>query len=1476
MLPLVRRLESEGALQTLQDDKGLAILAPAEPRPEPPPPVEVLDEDFHLLNALERFEERRIAFGVFEGWARPTELLRLAGGAPTEVVDASVQRLEADGWLMRLPDGRVRSRAAELARELRHVKQRFGEADAAKRPYLVRSLRMVLRDRTKPARNKPLGALLGPLRARFAEDATVSRVLDGFERAVRGLWPAPEGKDPALGGFQVRAIDGILRSWLGDGDGHHFVITADTGSGKTEAAAFPLLVGAAIDRARGIAGTRAVLVYPRIRLATNQAQRLVRYAAALSRTTGQHITVGLQHGDVPRHLPPSKAQQGAGWAAAGEDRWAFPLFRCPMPMCGGRLELQAGEGARNTLTCTREGCGWRFKGWIGCKEGLWSDPPAIFICVTESLHQWQMDSRAGALWGDRRGASGGFKPPRALLADEVHLFGLVHGAQTGYAFRRLLARMRLNREEHPIAIGMSATLGEPERIWGDLVGCDVEEVRRFFPEPDECPANPRGREYFYFVQPEVESRGKDVAAVSTTIQSLMCLAHGMRRRTDDQGGFRALAFLDSMDRVKRMNAQYKDAEERLELAALRTARFGADVQSGEVRSRCCGEPATCDRFHDGECWYFAANDPAQQGAGGVRLKGEPLAVAASPIYSANTENADERIAEADVVFATSSLEVGYDDPDLSLVYQQYAPANVASFVQRKGRGGRGADDRPVTGVTLSVYSPRDLYFFRSPDGLLQADEHRVPVNMANVFVRRGQVLSFLLDLAARRVACGRGPARVDEALLREAEPIIAREFGPGVFAEVECSGLGELWARATKDTDNCDRLAPWALRKKLEMVPTVLFESINVPLVAVTPEGWSDPKHEDVSLALSEAAPGRITLRWGRGGTAHWNPLVVGRAPMFAPGRVCFREFYLVPGGDPEATLAALPMAARTELGGGLEPKVVRPTGFQLPAAGRLWGTDWKPEDGTTDPGGEGPLHHESKSRLSGTVVVASEDESPKTERWPALAPWAAEDAAVLLAKPTGGTGLRVSQVFWAAEVEVVLDTLRRDRKHGRQEFTHPNRDVRALWGYGMRPEGIQVRVDMDRVDAFVASEQERLRQQEHELLGDLRTRRIRYEMATGLSCRGLNPYQVGPLGELVAAALALPGGRDRLEPLRDRWDRRRFTDLLAEARQGALLCHPALPDGRWKRLSESLATPAAVRAVREVLGRVDLSDDCDVGDFLKSALLHGLALRLKQEFVIHGMGEERGVIAHVRLPVQYGDADGVITVCERGSGGDGTARAFIRAAPDIFERWRSDGFVRCENAGGDALVDHACSAVEAHDSWQQLDPGDIETVRRIGRDLGWDADEVPELMQAVMRIVYSTQEVEGERFSALVLRREANRLSGDLRASSGRFPSTWELVSGLVRSAGEAQSSSPRWAALLRAYERIERIAPDGALSPGARLAEQVLRVAAPLCTDGCRGCLHAGSDLMSDLLVELTTSRRLLERFWRSCYSPVATLAD
>src|SRR3546814_15321446 len=134
--------------------------------------------------------------------------------------------------------------------------------------------------------------------------------------------------------------------------------------------------------------------------------------------------------------------------------------------------------------------------------------------------------RYGRLFGDEPG----FAAPRAVLADEIHLYSHVHGAQVGYTLRRLAARAETNGDGATpmLAIGMSATLGDPADVWRRLVGSDEDLLP--VPAANEKTSNPRVRASFHFIQPEVESTCENIAGPYTTTPHLICLSTVTRRR----------------------------------------------------------------------------------------------------------------------------------------------------------------------------------------------------------------------------------------------------------------------------------------------------------------------------------------------------------------------------------------------------------------------------------------------------------------------------------------------------------------------------------------------------------------------------------------------------------------------------------------------------------------------------------------------------------------------------------------------------------------------------------------------------------------------------------------------------------------------------------------------------------------------------------------------------------------------------------
>ncbi|MED5370938.1 MAG: AAA domain-containing protein [Myxococcota bacterium] len=1480
--PLLDELVDAGELVWGEHPRGWRTIdvaeadEPEEPVVRPPLPDEPSVSDFELLNWLEDREQRRVNFGVFESWFTFDEVLK-GTGREREALAAALRRLRQDGWLMQLDDGRIRTRAGELARELRYIKQRFKAGDADNRPFLVRSAKVRFQDRDKPIRSIPLSRTVTALNGELESVAGAEEALAALHSMLSTRWSVP---DPLISGFQDRGLRELVPAWFGRGDTRSFVVTAETGSGKTEAAALPLILASAIDTLNGVAGCRAILAYPRIRLANNQAQRLAGYLAALAREPGMPtLSLAVQSGEVPS--TPEKLRQQ--WRSLGSSTFEFPLFSCPELGCDGKLAIKlAGRiDEPDHLSC--RSCAWEYLGWVGTKKSMGRRAPTLLILTTESLHGWLHSHWRGRLFGDAPDSAA----PRALVADEIHLYSQIHGAQVGYAFRRLLARMRINSDGiQPLAIGMSATLGEPQRIWMELSG--AAPVSLISPTQTEREPNPKSREYFYFVQPEVESRGKDIAGASTTIQALMCLAHGMRRRTGARGGYRALAFLDSIDKVKRLHGDYLDAETNSRLATLRTSRLGTVSPEVEPRTGCCGQPESCSRFIDAECWYFASKDPHQEKASGPYHPGDTLEVASTPIFSGAKEGVDERIRTSDVVFATSSLEVGFDDPDMTLVYQHYAPLNAASFVQRKGRGGRGADDRPVTGVTLSVYSPRDTWFFRRPERMLEAHRFQVPLNMRNYFVRRGQVLSTLLDAAAREHFYRADPSPdFPPTVFDAASQMVEEIFGSEIYGDLGVADLRDLWRRTRPGflPEATHGLSKWV--DHLPEVPSALFETINLPAVRVQFQGDSgqlEMRDEDISLALFNAAPGTATRRYGMQST-HWAQPAPGRSPWSAVEADASTEQFEPVEGGLDALKRELPRYLHDEIGDDVAPAVIRPREFQLSRLGEFYGATWtgavgyEPSSGTFRALSEAsgvpalPVNPKSSGALKGFLICDARQERGQPRKVGQLEPLTTGLYAYYgLGTAEDGTGLKVSRIFWGSESRVVVDVneYKREEYQVVQTFVDPveydayaNRGVGGvprvqLYGYCVETEGIRLRLDSCQLDNFVAHFQALIAGTADERW--LRGQFFRFLVLSGAPRAGMNRFQARELADLLVTARAMETRGKQLAKLLRRWDAKRFGQLLLGTYQDALAYHPLLTARRVEQLGEELLRPALSGMGAFLLECVRrCADDNEFKGYVRSLAVHSLAVRLQQNFVIYGAGDDRRVLFHCKLPIQFGElADDVIVVCEDGQHGDGTTRTFIEQLDTAFTEFRGT-LSECPNAREDAILRRILNDEEFIGCWtdEAASSRSDESIRAMVEELKLDLEEDSGSVQAALRLLWDTEEFGAHRFSYLQLHREVHSVDVALEDEMGRAPSAWELVGRVVRLAESGDETVPAWSTLLEGYRALEDASSEGSLEASARLADQVYKLSARLCVDGCQACLHTGSPLFPPQLMDATVSR-------------------
>jgi hypothetical protein len=890
-----------------------------------------------------------------------------------------------------------------------------------------------------------------------------------------------------------------------------------------------------------------------------------------------------------------------------------------------------------------------------------------------------------------------------------------------------------------------------------------------------------------------------------------------------------------------------------------------------------------------------------------------------PVYSAAGGKVDREIRESDLVFATSSLEVGFDDPDMILVYQHFAPVNLASFVQRKGRGGRGADDRPVTGITLSAFSPRDTWYFRHPDELLDEAGFEVPLNPDNYFVRRGQAVACLLDAAARAAFRAGGrlpPADADHLpalteLLKHGDTrsLLHLALGETVLADLRHQTVNEFWG-AVRAATRPRPADTW--RELLAWVPELLFEDINLPLLAVEwanefAPGEVGSKREEVALAFGECAPGNATRRYGAR-AVHWSPPPVRpAAPMLPEAPVsadCWVELLTdarrAELGHDDAKFGRelrreLPddVNARFLPNRPVHRRAYRPPALRLDTLGVFdnvgrWRPHWfwNPAARQLRHAPDGPpgepwvgLNHKTEGRLLGFPVVRPEPGYGVPKGLVGLGRLAPDLVAFTAGPNRTDTGLTAFRVFWGVDVRLKLDDRERTAVGWTVAFTDRQEDEAQLYGYKMETEGVRLTPAAAELDSFLDAELASISRNEPHSRW-LHGQFFRYLLAARFAAAGLNGYAAGPLADLLVAANADP----ELRPvLAAQWKREFDAGTLGAALRTAhgryLAAHPYLSAERLDGHLETLAEPPFEAAFRESL--TDVSDSARFRGYLRSTVLHGLALGLHELFVRHGQGDERRVLLHARLPVQFGDrGSNDLTVFEAGEGGDGTTRSFLKHLRAAFAEWRRGEIAACPYAAEDALARMVLAApADVAAGWRQLDPDDQVTLPRVARELTGTDAVAPAHRQVIRRVLYESEFVGGLRFYWYDLAREVAAVRARLTVTFGRDPSAWEAVSAAVAAATWGDPAAPTLSKLHAAYAALDRggdgDVDDDTLGPTPRLAEQVYRLGTARCVDGCRGCLHGRSPLMPDDQAAAVVSRGVLERYREYVLEPYTTVA-
>ena len=698
------------------------------------PKIDILAEE--VLTQLEREETKALSWGFTGGTFMADQAVERTVAKPatpllaslweelqSEITTGDIIRNLSDRKLIFLRDGQGRTRFAETIRLLYNLKQRFSREDWQYAPNLVSNIKFDMQYRRYPKRDVSWELVASTL-ADFMPPGHIG------SETVRTLL---EGGTLKLAGFQLRSLVhlvSVLRSYRDSAT----IVGAGTGSGKTKAFYLPAL--AALEE--NLAGdcsmwTRILALYPRVELLKDQiTECLAETEKSATVNCVRPPGIGAYYGDIPP-IASYIAQENSYYRwERNQHGYECPFIRCPRcsstlywPLEAFEQEVrensQAQYGQHEKLSCLSGSCGFNVNGdrLRLTRRHMKNSPPDLLFTTTEMLNRKLFDTSDQQTFG-----IGVKKTPFLVLLDEAHTYNGIMGAHAAYLLRRWRNQVRLyNRNSVIHYVGLSATLANPTAFFSSLTG--VDEKHAVYITPTDAEMTAEGMEYNLVVRGDPVSA---TALLSTSVQTCMLMGRMLDPLNSDVSagawGEKIFAFSDKLDVLNRWHHIMRNAEEE---RGLYQFRHPNRIISGTLE----------EQKKMGQVWLAAIHIDSSCLDNALRIG----------ITSSQSRGVDVR---AKLVLATSTLEVGFNDSRVGAVIQHKAARNSASFLQRKGRGGRLRGMRPWTIVVTSAYG-LDRWAYENAEQLFDPSLKETILPLRNSYVQHIQAAFALMDWISHKL-----------------------------------------------------------------------------------------------------------------------------------------------------------------------------------------------------------------------------------------------------------------------------------------------------------------------------------------------------------------------------------------------------------------------------------------------------------------------------------------------------------------------------------------------------------------------------------------------------------------------------------------------------------------------------------------------------------------------------------------------------
>ncbi|EPF7511696.1 protein DpdJ [Klebsiella variicola] len=777
-----------------------------------------------------------------------------------------------------------RTRMAESVRLYSQLRQMFPKHGRGNNwrtaATLVSDYRFLRRQRKYPKRN------LQPIEVFHQLDE-----IDGFtpihHQLLSTLISHPGGMYN-LARFQLESCKNVLR---GIQQSKHrstaTIVCAGTGTGKTLAFYLPALtfIGSELV-ARKKDSVKALAIYPRNELLKDQFIETLRQTRKLNDELAKNgvrkIRIAALFGMVPTKKETIHREYMKSAWSRHRNGMACLYIPCPTEKCRGKMVWHAADYGKGYERLHCDSCSQTIEPdeVILTRTRMKVELPDILFTSTEMLNKQMGNPFLASLFGIGKNII----PPSLMLLDEVHTYSGISGAQNGM----LIRRWRHLSGATPHFVGLSATLEQATRFMGALTGLAEHLVVEVSPNEDDMETE--GAEYMLALRGDPASRS---SLLSTTIQTSMLTKRMLDNATSvaSKGiyGTRSFVFTDDMDVINRLYFQLLDAEGRYSNGNINARKEPLAMLRGDAPNE--------EKFTFGQQWPLS------------KVIGHTLDSAdRSNVKRTSSQDAGVDLV-ADLIVATASLEVGFNDPNVGAVIQHKAPRDNAQFLQRKGRAGRQRVMRPWTVVVLSDYG-RDRIAFQCYENLFEPVLKAKQLPIGNSYVLRMQAAYATMDWLSSRnkylkewnsgiwddLSIPQDNGKISNAQLKLAdiiEELLCNQKTQQVFNEWLAEALGikennqlqsllwqppraimtaflptvlrrlrSNWSRlGVEQADNCRKGIPMP-----DFIPSALFNDLCLPELQINlpNEVGKEPEPQTMPIlqGMKDFAPGRISKRF--------------------------------------------------------------------------------------------------------------------------------------------------------------------------------------------------------------------------------------------------------------------------------------------------------------------------------------------------------------------------------------------------------------------------------------------------------------------------------------------------------------------------------------------------------------------------------------------------------------------------------------